>query len=89
MSLIESAKFNKGKNKIYLGVPGNLVAFACKTSFERGFNGYVAFIAKTQLIEHYIKTLGAIHVGNGLMILQEQPSQALVNKYFNVQPLNT
>jgi hypothetical protein len=28
--LLESSKFNKGKDKIYLGVPGNLVAFACK-----------------------------------------------------------
>ncbi|MDR1879466.1 MAG: hypothetical protein LBQ78_00860 [Tannerellaceae bacterium] len=28
MHLIESAPFNKGKNKIYAGVPGNLVAFA-------------------------------------------------------------
>ena len=30
MHLIENAKFNKGKNKLYKGVAGNLVAFACK-----------------------------------------------------------
>lgn len=30
MHLIESAKFNKNKNKVYLGVPGNLVAYAVK-----------------------------------------------------------
>lgn len=35
MHLVESAKFNKGKNKAYLGVPGNLVAFACKQSMEK------------------------------------------------------
>jgi hypothetical protein len=40
MHLIESAPFNKGKNKVYAGVPGNLVAFACKLSFQRGFEGY-------------------------------------------------
>jgi len=28
MLLVESAPFNKGKNKMYSGVPGNLVAFA-------------------------------------------------------------
>lgn len=28
--LLESAPFNKGKSKLYAGVPGNLVAFACK-----------------------------------------------------------
>jgi hypothetical protein len=33
MHLIESAPFNRGKDKIYAGVPGNLVAFACKLSF--------------------------------------------------------
>ncbi|GAB1447928.1 hypothetical protein MASR2M44_09300 [Bacteroidota bacterium] len=36
MNLIESAKFNKGKSKIYAGVPGNLVAFACKLAFTKG-----------------------------------------------------
>ena len=30
MHLVESAAFNKGKTKVYAGVPGNLVAFACK-----------------------------------------------------------
>jgi hypothetical protein len=29
MHLVESSKFNKGKGKVYLGVPGNLIAFAC------------------------------------------------------------
>ncbi|MBX9783158.1 MAG: hypothetical protein K2X48_07680 [Chitinophagaceae bacterium] len=41
MHLIESAPFNIGKDKAYLGVPGNLVAFACKLSFQRGGEGYV------------------------------------------------
>ena len=30
MHLVENPPFNKGKTKIYAGVPGNLVAFACK-----------------------------------------------------------
>jgi len=45
MHLIESVKFNKGKLKIYAGVPGNLVAFACKRSFDKGYEGYLAFDA--------------------------------------------
>jgi len=36
MHLVESAPFNKGKTKVCAGVPGNLVAFACKLSFQRG-----------------------------------------------------
>ncbi|MCK5839270.1 MAG: hypothetical protein KAG99_05445, partial [Bacteroidales bacterium] len=34
MYLLESSPFNIGKNKLYIGVPGNLVAFACKLSFQ-------------------------------------------------------
>ena len=62
MHLIESAPFNRGQEKVYLGIPGNLVAFACKVSFHRGFDGYVSFIAKTQLIDHYKHTLGAVNI---------------------------
>ncbi len=59
MHLVESAPFNKGKAKVYSGVPGNLVAFACKLSFQRGHEGNVSFLSKTQLVGHYEKTLGA------------------------------
>ena len=69
MHLIESAKFNKGKTKIYSGVPGNLVAFACKVSFEKGYDGYLAFDAKTVLVKHYQETLYATHFkGTKMMI---------------------
>lgn len=61
--LIESTSFNKGKNKIYKGVAGNLVAYSCKVSFEKGYDGVVSFIAKSQLIEHYQQTLGAKKFG--------------------------
>jgi hypothetical protein len=82
LELIESAFFNLGKNKIYEGVAGNLVAFACKVSFQRGFDGFVSFTAKTQLIVHYEKTLGAKHFGNQLMIIETRAAKLLVNKYF-------
>jgi hypothetical protein len=82
MHLIESAPFNKGKTKVYLGVPGNLVAYACRLSFQRGFEGFVSFYAKTKLIDHYIKTLGAYHFGGHLMIIDTLPAKALIEKYF-------
>ncbi len=82
MHLIESAPFNIGKNKIYLGVPGNLVAFACKLSFQRGGSGYVSFLSKTKLIEHYEKSLGAVHFGGHLMIITTEIALKLTNKYF-------
>lgn len=82
MHLVESSPFNKGKTKVYAGVPGNLVAFACKLSFQRGHDGNVSFISKTQLIEHYEKSLGAIHFGGRLMIIETQSALKLINKYF-------
>jgi hypothetical protein len=80
--LIESAPFNIGKGKTYLGVPGNLVAFACKLSFQRGGEGYVSFLAKTKLIEHYEKSLGAVHFGGHNMIITTEAALKLTNKYF-------
>ncbi|MDO9613683.1 MAG: hypothetical protein Q7J86_04070 [Bacteroidota bacterium] len=82
MHLIESAPFNLGKEKVYIGVPGNLVAFACRLSFHRGFDGYVAFTAKTKLIDHYINTLGAENVGGHLMVINRQSALKLIDKYF-------
>lgn len=82
MHLVESAPFNKGVNKVYAGVPGNLVAFACKLSFQRGHEGNVSFVSKTQLIDHYIETLGAFHFGGRIMIIETQAAIRLINKYF-------
>ena len=82
MHLVESAPFNKGKTKVYAGVPGNLVAFACKLSFQRGYEGNVSFFSKTQLIQHYIDSLGAIHVGGRIMIIDSIAALKLINKYF-------
>ena len=82
MHLVESAPFNKGKTKVYAGVSGNLVAFACKLSFQRGHEGNVSFVSKTLLIEHYEKTLGALHFGGRVMIIETQSALKLINKYF-------
>ena len=82
MHLVESAPFNKGKTRIYAGVPGNLVAFACKLSFQRGHEGNVSFFSKTQLVQHYIDTLGALHFGGRVMIIDTNAALKLLNKYF-------
>jgi hypothetical protein len=82
MNLLESSPFNVGKNKLYEGVSGNLVAFACKVSFQKGFDGFVAFTAKTNLIKHYEESLGAFHFKNQRMIIETEASKKLVKKYF-------
>lgn len=62
--LVESANFKKGTNKLYLGEAGNLFAFACKLSFEKGYEGYIAFDSKSALIENYrIKLTSKQHFG--------------------------
>ncbi len=85
MDLLESAPFNIGKDKLYEGVAGNLVAYACKTSFQKGYDGFVAFTAKTRLISHYEETLGAYHFKNQRMIIDTEPAKFLVTKYFKTR----
>lgn len=81
---IESAVHNYGKHKIYAGVAGNLVAFACKLSFDLGFGGFVAFKAKTDLIEHYSLTINAILINpkQNRMAIFPEAAQKLVNSYY-------
>ena len=69
MNLLENAPFNIGKYKLYEGVAGNLVAYACKLSFQFGYEGFVSFTAKTKLVKHYEEALGAYHFGGHKMII--------------------
>lgn len=83
LHLIESAPFNLGKHKLYQGVPGNLFAFICKISWEKGHDGFVSFTFKTKLIEHYEKTIGAVHVGGHKMVIFPDSALKLIKKYYN------
>ena len=82
MDLIESAGFNKGQKKLYKGVAGNLVAFACRISFEKGYDGIVSFVAKTQLIDHYKQTLGAKLFAGNRMFIDTKEACILTVRYF-------
>jgi hypothetical protein len=82
LHLIESAPYNLGKNKLYEGVPGNLFAFTCKISWDKGYQGFISFTSKTKLIEHYEKSLGATHVGGHKMIIFPHEALKLIKKYF-------
>ena len=82
MHLVENAPNNIGKGKKYIGVCGNLTAFGCKMSKVYGFDGIIAFKAKTDLIPHYEKTLGAVNLGGNRMGIFEEPARNLLDKYF-------
>ncbi len=82
MHLIESAKFNIGKSKVYYGVPGNLVAHACKFSMDMGYHGFLAFDAKSALIKHYIQSLDATHFRGLRMFIETKAAIKLISQYF-------
>ena len=82
LHLIESAPFNRGKKKLYEGVGGNLFAFTCITSWDKGNEGFVLFTSKTKLIECYQKAIGATHVGKHRMIIFPDAALKLIQKYY-------
>ena len=80
--MIENAPHNLGAKKVYEGVAANLVAFTCLQSIKAGFDGYVSFYSKSNLIKHYEEKLGAVHQGSQLMIIFPPQALNLVEKYF-------
>jgi len=89
MHLIENAPHNYANCKRFRGVAGNMVAFACKMSFELGYGGFVAFTAKTVLINHYVETLGAkvIYKHNRMGIFTRE-AKNLVYLYYKISDID-
>lgn len=83
VNLAEAAPHNLGKAKRYIGVGGNLFAIAVKISFVKGYDGFVAFEAKTELLAHYRKTLGAVQIGrSSRMVIESEAARKLYKKHF-------
>lgn len=89
VDIVESAPFNNPHNKLfkkkeYAGVGGHLFAEAVRESYKQGFDGYVFFKAKTNLIEHYEKTLGAVLINpkDRIMAIDERAAKKLYDQYF-------
>lgn len=83
MHLVETAKFNRGPERRYEGVMGNLVAFACKLSFENKLEGFINFEAKNALIEHYKNKLRATQIGGSRrMYIETNAAYWLVSTYY-------
>jgi hypothetical protein len=47
-----------------------------------GFEGNIAFVAKSQLINHYQDSLGAVFIGGQRMIIFPDAALKLIEKYF-------
>lgn len=83
MHLVENVSWNKGKNKLYCGVAGNLFAAACKLSFDLKYDGVVSFVPKTQLITHYQNTLGAKLFGPNRMYIDTREASILIKQFLS------
>lgn len=81
MDIVETAPHNFGHEGRYEGVGGHLFAIACKLSLDAGCDGYVAFTAKTNLIEHYQETLNAKVLNGQRMFIDENVAKELIEKY--------
>jgi hypothetical protein len=80
--LAESAPINFGDEKLHEGVGGNLFSFACKASWDAGYDGIIAFKSKSKLLIHYQQVLGAVHIGHHNMIIYPESALTLIKQYF-------
>lgn len=79
--LAESNPKNVGSSGRYKGVGAHLFAIASKLSMDLGYEGYVQFVSKTGLVEHYQETLHADLLFDRVMMLAPKASQYLIDAY--------
>ena len=91
IDIVEAAPHNNPHNRLntsgiktYNGVGGHLFAEACRQSFEKGYGGFVHFIAKSNLIHHYAEALGAelLNPRSHVMAIDSQAALTLVKRYY-------
>ncbi|MGV3612856.1 MAG: hypothetical protein ACO1N0_17980 [Fluviicola sp.] len=67
--LLAVSKDNRGRNKKYDRITGNLIAFACKEGIKHyGINGCVSLVPKTSLKQHYSDLYGMMDAGRQLFL---------------------
>lgn len=82
VDIVESAPWNVGsETQQYIGVGGHLFAIACKLSLDANCDGFVAFTAKNNLINHYMETLNAKIINDQRMYVDDQAAKILMEKY--------
>jgi hypothetical protein len=79
--LLASSVKNTGKNKIYDGIAGNLIAFACRESVRLYADyAFVSLHPKTELKSYYMEQYGFQNAGIQIY-LESTPLFNLINKY--------
>jgi len=85
INLLQTSSENVGSGKKYEHIAGCLIAYACKQSFIRGYDGTVALEPKTELVKHYIEKYG-MQPGGKHLFTELANSERLVREYLNEEP---
>lgn len=82
IKLLASSVENIGKEKIYEGIAGCLIAFACRSAVAKyGTDACVSLVPKTELIKHYMQKYHMQHAGWQLY-LEGNELNKLLKEYF-------
>lgn len=72
---------NRGKNKVFEGIAGNLIAWACREAVKKfGEDACISLVPKTGLIKHYKNAYGMMNAGRSLF-LSDTPLLNLIETY--------
>ena len=87
IDIVESAPFNssynkKVKDKEYNGVGICLFVEVCKRSFENGYEGYVEFTAKSNLVKYYMDNMRTIPIDAQRIYINTSGAKWLIEKYY-------
>ena len=87
IDIVESAPFNssynkKIKDKEYNGVGICLFVEVCKRSFKNGYDGYVEFTAKSNLVKYYMDNMRTIPIDAQRMYINTSGAKWLIEKYY-------
>ena len=87
IDIVESAPFNssynkKVKDKEYNEVGICLFTEVCKRSFENGYDGYVEFIAKSNLVKYYMDNMRTIPIDAQRIYINTSGAKWLIEKYY-------
>lgn len=81
IKLLSSSAENIGKGKVYEGIAGCLIAFACRLAVTKyGAEACVSLVTKTELIKHYMQKYYMQNAGWQLY-LEGKESNKLLKEY--------
>ena len=82
IKLLASSVENIGRGKIYEGIAGCLIAFACRASVQKyGADACVSLVPKTELVKHYMQKYHMQYAG-WQIYLEGNGLNKLLKEYF-------